>query len=382
LREFDFFKETEMAARRFEILHVFSTFATGGPQVRAAALLNRYGERWRHRIIAMDGNLACRERLGPQVEVTFPQLDLKKGDTWHNLRVIRRYCREQPADALVTSNWGSIEWAMANKLPPRLHHVHMEDGFGPDEAQGQKRQRILMRRLVLRRSEIILPSRLLLGYARDLWKLPARRLHYLPNGLDLARFRPDGPRAEIGVPGEGPLIGTVAALRPEKNIGRLLRAAALLRDRGVRFRLVVIGDGGSRPELEALIAQLSLGDRVLFPGHVPEPAAAYRAMDVFALSSDTEQMPFSVMEAMAAGLPVASTAVGDVPVMVAEENRPFVVPKEEAALADALAGLLDDAALRARLGAANRAKAEQDYDQEVMFAAYAGLIEGKAVSGR
>jgi glycosyltransferase involved in cell wall biosynthesis len=88
------------------------------------------------------------------------------------------------------------------------------------------------------------------------------------------------------------------------------------------------------------------------------------------------------MEAMAAGLPVASTAVGDVPVMVAEENRPFVVSKEEAALADALAGLLDDAALRARLGAANRAKAEQDYDQEVMFAAYAGLIEGKAVSGR
>jgi len=367
-------------AQPFEILHVFATFATGGPQVRAAAILNRFGNRWRHRIVAMDGNYACRERLDPSLAVEYPQLDLRKGDTRHNLALIRQYCRTAPPDALVTNNWGSIEWAMANLLPPRLRHVHMEDGFGPDEAQGQRPRRIWTRRLVLRRSEIVLPSQVLFGHARDLWKLPAQRLHYVPNGLDLGRFRPDGPRADLPVPGAGPLIGTVAALRREKNIGRLLQAMAQLKQHDIAARLAVIGDGGERPALEAEAASLDLTDRVRFLGHVPDPAAAYRAMDLFALSSDTEQMPFSVMEAMASGLPIAATAVGDVPLMLAEANRPLAVAQDEKALAGALTTLLGDAGLRARLGAANRAKAEHDYDQEVMFATYAALFEGRAVA--
>jgi glycosyltransferase involved in cell wall biosynthesis len=365
------------SSRPLEILHVFATFETGGLQVRAAMLLNHYGRRWRHRIVAMDGVYACRERLGPEVVAEYPVLDLRKGNTLHNLRVIRRYCRAAPPDVMVTSNWGSVEWAMANLAPPRIRHFHMEDGFGPDEAQQRKWQRELVRRLVLPWSGLILPSRGLYDYARNTWKLPERRLHFIPNGLDLARFRPEGPRAALDVPGEGPLIGTVATLRVEKNLPRLLRAVALLRDQGVACRLVVIGGGPEKPGLEALTAELGLTDRVLLPGHVPDPAAAYRVMDIFALTSDTEQMPFSAMEAMATGLPIAATAVGDVRVMVAPENLAQVVPRDDAAFAGALRTLVGDAALRARLGAANRAKAAREYDQETMFAAYAALFEGR-----
>jgi glycosyltransferase involved in cell wall biosynthesis len=178
------------------------------------------------------------------------------------------------------------------------------------------------------------------------------------------------------VPGEGPLIGTVAALRAEKNIARLLRAAALLRAEGVAFRLLLVGDGPERPELEALAGGLGLGGCTRFAGHVPDPAALYRGLDLFALSSDTEQMPFSVMEAMASGLPVAATGVGDLRAMLAPENLPYLATREDAALAAALRPLLADAALRRRLGAANRAKAERDYDEETMFARYAALIGG------
>ncbi|MFC7542630.1 hypothetical protein ACFQU2_28540 [Siccirubricoccus deserti] len=142
--------------------------------------------------------------------------------------------------------WGSIEWAIANLLPPRLPHLHTEDGFGPDEAAGQKPRRMLARRLALRRSEVVVPSTLLLDAARQGWRLPEARLHHIPNGLDLRRFRPDGPPAPLQVPGEGPLIGTVAALRPEKNLGRLLRAMALLRAEGLVARLAILGDGPER----------------------------------------------------------------------------------------------------------------------------------------
>ncbi|WP_270939384.1 glycosyltransferase, partial [Falsiroseomonas oryzae] len=221
-----------------------------------AALANRFGPRWRHVIAALDGRTGCAERLGPQVPYALLPAPVPKGldplrAAWRVRSLLRRL---RPA-TLVTSNWGSIEWALANLVPPRLRHLHTEDGFGPDEAAGQKPRRMLTRRLALRWSEVALPSTVLLRAARDDWHLPPARLHHIPNGLDLARFRPDGPRAEVAVPGEGPLIGTVAALRPEKNIARLLHACALLRAEGLALRLLVIGDGGERAALEALAGE-------------------------------------------------------------------------------------------------------------------------------
>lgn len=362
------------------LLHIFPTFAVGGAQVRYCALANRFGPRWRHLIVSLDGRVDCAERLRPEVPFTLLPAPVPRGlDPLRRIWRIRSLLRQLRPAALVTSNWGSIEWAIANLAPPRLHHLHTEDGFGPDEAAGQKLRRVLMRRLTLRWSEVALPSTVLLRAAREAWRLPEDRLHHIPNGLDLDRFCPDGSRPALAVPGEGPVIGTVAALRPEKNLARLLRAAALLRAEGRALRLLIIGDGAERAALEALAAKLGLGDMLLFAGHVPDPAAAYRAMDLFALSSDTEQMPFSVMEAMASGLAIASTDVGDVRVMLGAAGQGHVAALDDAALAAALRPLIDDAALRARLGAANRAKAERDYGQETMFQAYAALIEGRAV---
>ena len=117
-----------------------------------------------------------------------------------------------------------------------------------------------------------------------------------------------------------------------------------------------------------------IGDWVVFAGATDDAPRAYRNFDVFALSSDTEQMPLSVLEAMGCALPVAATDVGDVAAMLAEANRPFVVQQEAPALASALAALLDAPGARAAIGAANRARARIDFDQEAMFAAYAGLF--------
>ena len=348
-------------------LHVFSTFAVGGPQVRFASLAAHLGDTWRHVIVAMDGNTACRERLPAGLNVSFSNIRYRKGATLANARSFRRHLMDWRPDVMVTSNWGSIEWAIANALPV-VRHIHIEDGFGPEERTTQLPRRVWMRRIFLRRVQIVVPSLTLRKIATEVWRLPYVR--YLPNGIDLSRFvlarRTDG---------RVPVVGTVAALRAEKNLSRLLRAFRIVAD-DMPATLVIVGDGPMRAELQALASELGLAARVRFTGHTDRAQEFYRDFDVFALSSDTEQMPLAVLEAMASGLPVVATDVGDIRAMLTPDNGDFVVPPDDARLADALRRLLSDPAQGRAIGAMNRQKAERDYDQAAMFAAYEGLLRG------
>jgi glycosyltransferase involved in cell wall biosynthesis len=227
----------------------------------------------------------------------------------------------------------------------------------------------MIRRLVLARSMVAVPSRTLWRIATEVWRLDPRRVRYVPNGTDLAHFA--GPRATS----VEPVIGTVAGLRAEKNVARLVRSFRLVAD-VLPARLVIAGDGPQRAALERLAGELGLAGRVHFTGHLDDPAVAYRGLDVFALSSDTEQMPLSVIEAMAAGLPIVATDVGDVAGMVAGVNRRFVTGHDEAVLARAIAALATDHELCIELGSANRAKAVAEFDQATMIAAYQALFDG------
>ncbi|MDR3522816.1 MAG: glycosyltransferase [Acetobacteraceae bacterium] len=359
-----------MTNRKPRILSVFPGFVIGGAQVRFAAIVNHFGVEWQHVIVSLNGRLDCRERLVPGLDVSFADPGLIKGDTRGNLARIRRFLRETAPDVLITHNWGSMDWAMANALFPLVRHVHIEDGFGPEERSRQLPRRAWTRRIVLRRSHVVLPSQTLLTIARDIWKLPERRLTYIPNGIDPDRFTP-----AARIPTDAPIIGTVAALRPEKNIARLLHAFHLLRQTD-SARLLIVGDGAQRGELQALAAKLGIADDVEFTGHQPDPLAQLQRFDIFALSSDTEQMPISVLEAMAMQLPVAATDVGDVRAMLAAENRGSVVPLSAEALAAALRDLVQIPAQRHQIGMANRSKIEADYTQTMMFAAYQKLFLG------
>jgi glycosyltransferase involved in cell wall biosynthesis len=352
------------------VLHVFPTFAVGGAQVRFAALANHFGPEFRHMVVALDGDIGCRERLDPGLDVCFPRVEAPKRAMLANAWRFRALLRRWRPDVLVTGNWGAIEFAIAN-LPSLTRHLHVVDGFGPEERETQIHRRVLLRRLVLARGKVVVPSRNLERIATEIWKLPAKVVRYVPNGIDLARFS-----TLPGAPGTGlPVIGTVAALREEKNLARLIRAfAAAVREHPAR--LVIVGEGAERTSLTALAAELGVSGLVTFTGHRDDTPALYAGFDLFALTSDTEQMPMSVIEAMASGLPIVSTDVGDVRAMVAPENAPYVGPRDDAAIAGMLSGLLANAEDRARIGAANRVKAQRDFDQAVMFAAWHGLWTG------
>ena len=353
------------------ILHIFPTFAVGGSQMRFAQLVRLHADRYRHTVIALDGNCGMAERL-PQDRVTLKSVDYDKRDPIASLKTFRRTLSAIRPDVLMTYNWGAIEWAIVNRFGKPVRHLHVEDGFGPEEATGQLSRRAWTRRFALagRHTSVILPSRTLEGIARTTWKLSPSRLNYIPNGINFARFagRPENGGGTI-------TIGTVATLRREKNIARLIETFRKLRESNPsrKISLVIVGDGPERPALQMLAADLGLSDHVLFAGASTHPEDWLRKMDIFALSSDTEQMPLGVLEAMAAGLPIAATAVGDVKMMVADGNAPFVV---EAGLAfeRALETLAGNALLRRDVGAENAKRAAELYDEKVMANRYAELI--------
>jgi sugar transferase (PEP-CTERM/EpsH1 system associated) len=198
----------------------------------------------------------------------------------------------------------------------------------------------------------------------------------VPNGIDTNRFhaRDDAAavRQSLGIPAEAPVIGTVGRLCEIKRQDLLLRAFGRVRALGAEAsHLLIVGDGPALGELRALTAALDLVPWVHFAGYQAAPERYYGAMDVFALTSQSEGMPLSVLEAWAAGLPVVATRVGGLPELVDEGRTGILVDfGDEAALAGALGGLIAEGVRARRLGAAGRDQVEARFSLERMAEAY------------
>jgi glycosyltransferase involved in cell wall biosynthesis len=190
------------------------------------------------------------------------------------------------------------------------------------------------------------------------------RLTYIPNGVELpSEAVQHGPRDRI-------VIVCVARLTAIKRHEDLLRAAALLTDRDIE--LLLVGDGPEAPALRGLAGELGILDRVRFAGAVAPDAVGdtLARSDVFCLASLWEGMPGSVLEAMAAGLPVVGTDVNGIADLISHRRTGLLVPPcNPEALADALAQLVSDAHLRERFGRAARQRVAEEFSTERMVRA-------------
>jgi glycosyltransferase involved in cell wall biosynthesis len=367
-------------SKRPRILHVHSSFDPGGKELRAARLINAFGAAAEHAIVSADPKaLGAAEAISARVRVAYPR-DFPPLTGFPTFKRLRRIAAAMAGyDLILTYNWGAMDAVMAHtlfadvhKLAPLIHH---EDGFNEDEAKRLKRRRNWYRRFALGRSAaLVVPSRRLEEVALKTWSQPPHRIHRIVNGIATADFAKKPLRGVLPglVKRKGEFwIGSLGGLRTVKRYDRLVRAIAELPD---DWQLVILGEGPERDALAALAVSLGVEHRVHLPGFVAKPEQAIGLFDVFALSSESEQFPISVVEAMAAALPVVAPDVGDVAEMVAEENRPFVTPpRDEAALANALRKLAADPKARAAIGAINREKARKAYDETHMIERYSRL---------
>lgn len=368
-----------MAAVR--ILHLHSSFNFGGQESRTVRLMNHFGDQAEHTLLsAVSDAFGAADAIDRRVKVNFPKeaaLSLAGRPGMGRYRRLAVYMKK--FHLVLSYNWGAMDGVMAHtlftrsmNLPPLIHH---EDGFNHDEIDRLKWHRNWYRTIALQRSSaLVVPSKTLEQIARTVWHQPLEKIARFPNGIDTDHYNRRPQRGAF--PGfqkrDGEIvIGTIAGLRTVKNLPRLVRAVAAA---GPNIRLAIVGEGPARDTILAEAARLGISDRVMMPGFLRDPARYIRLFDIFALSSDSEQYPISLVEAMTSALPIVSTDVGDVRNIVSRENRPFVVPRsDEDALASAINNLASDAALRETLGAANRLVACSQYDEDTMFARYRQL---------
>jgi glycosyltransferase involved in cell wall biosynthesis len=365
--------------RPLRLLHIHSSFDPGGKELRTVQLINAFGRGVMHTIAsAVPGATGAMRHIArgiPVLAINLPGLSGRPGPL--KLRALATAMK--PYDLILTYNWGAMNAVLAHSaFGPSLGLaglIHHEDGFNADEAGGLKPARNAYRILALARAQaLVVPSTILRDIALETWRQPADKVHLIPNGVATARFaakpkRDVLPRL-IKHPGEL-WLGTFAGLRQVKNLPRLVRAFATLPE---PWHLVIAGEGPERGAILVEAERCQVSDRVHLPGFIADPASLIGLFDLYALSSDSEQAPISVIEAMAAGLAVVSPAVGDVAAMLGEASRPFVTrPGDEAALAAALRGLAEAPRLRKAIGVENRAKARADFDEAKMVARHAAL---------
>jgi glycosyltransferase involved in cell wall biosynthesis len=269
--------------------------------------------------------------------------------------------------------------AQAAHVPKRVAASHSTGKFG------RKRNFSAIERLILRSLDrFVVLSEAHAEYTRTREGIDSRRITVIENGIDVNTYRNvaaeavASARRELGLQPGRPVVSMVAALRPEKAHEALLQAARDLIAARPDLTFLLIGDGPRRGELERLSADLALGDRVKFLGVRGDVAVLLHLTDVLVLPSHpvVETLPLSVLEAMAAGVPVVASAVGSIPeVIQSGVNGRLIPPADPKALAAAVGELLSDEAARRAMAAEARRTVEVRYSAERMVSKYMEMFE-------
>ncbi len=357
-----------------------STLAVGGAEQLLLELLRRLDQG------RIEPRLYCLREPGPiGQEIAALGVPVRSGLGGGPVRTLcrlRRVFRQDRLDALLLINHRNC---LFYGLPAaRLAGVRAVVNWQNETFKRHSRHALYMfvrRGVVWGLDALTAASRGHAGYLVTVEGVPVRKVLAIPNGVDAAAFRselsPQEARRRLGLPGDAPTVGIIAALRPDKAHEVFLQAAAQVTAVAAAVRFLVVGDGPQRAFLEKEAARLGLGGQVRFLGFRRDMADILAALDLAVLSSDPRQETLSVaaLEAMAAGVPMVATRVGFMDEIVRDGvTGRLVPPRDPEALAGAMLDLLGDDAARREMGRRARALVGQGHTLSGMARGFENLF--------
>ena len=287
--------------------------------------------------------------------------------------------REHRIDVVHCHHYTPYVYGLMASLLTNVKLVFTEHGRLSDARPSRKRQLV---NPVLS----ILPGRIF-AVSADLKQhmtaegFPARCIEVIYNGIDpgprVGDQQARAARAVLGIPQHAFVVGTAGRLDPVKNLGLLLQAHAQLRERVADAHLVIVGDGPERASLEQRAAALGITPSVTFAGYRADVRTLMPAFNVYVNCSTYEGVSLTILEAMAAALPVVATAVGGNPEVVIDQETGYLVPSQAGAIADAVARLAHQPRLRRQLGDAARFRVRRHFSIARMVDQYAAIYRGE-----
>lgn len=366
------------------VLHLVPVLAVGGMEVGVSKLVNGANPaRVRAGICSFSPVGDFKGRLDPSVPLF--ELSRRAGNDPRLLaRLYALFRRERP-DIVHTHAWGALcEGYVAARLAGVPRIVHGEHGTMETRARNIRVQRFVWNRV---NRMLSVSERLADRMAREVG-FPREHIHTIRNGVDLddwAKGNRAAARALLKAESSDVLVMAVGRLVPVKNHAMLLAAVRHAQALGARCRLLIAGDGPLRPELDAQARALGIASIVEFLGTRADLPDLLAACDIFVLSSNSEGMSNTIIEAMAAAKPVIATNVGGNPELVVHGHTGLLVePRSAAAMADGIRTLVADPVRREAMGAEGRRRAEREFSVRRMLdeyqQMYLDVAEGRSMS--
>ncbi len=363
------------------IVHVVYRFDVGGLENGIVNLINHLPEtHWRHAIVALTVATDFRQRIR-RGDVAIVSLDKPPGHgVWLYPRLYRLFRELRPA-VVHTRNLGALEAAVPAWLARVPLRIHGEHGRDVDDLDGSSRKHQWLRRIYRPFVDrYIAVSHDLADYLVRKVGVPVSRVIQIGNGVDSTRFSPSEPSSRCPIPGcpfddRHWLIGTVGRMQAVKDQTLLVRAfVRALEQRPAmreRLRLVLVGDGPLRAECERLLRDAGCSDLAWLAGERDDVPDVMRGLNCFVLPSLAEGISNTILEAMASGLPVIATDVGDNSRLVEQGVTGEIIPAGDVeALAGALLRVATDPVASAAMGRAGRAVAERQFSIRSMVQTY------------
>ncbi|MBN2321711.1 MAG: glycosyltransferase [Acidobacteria bacterium] len=358
-----------------KVLHVLHAFSHGGLENGIVNIINASPPDLEHALCLLTTAGEFIHRL--KKPVPCHELHKKPGNSVKTILQIRRIIRESNADIVHTRNWGAFDGVIAACLCPGVTLLHGEHGRDITDPRGINRRRNMLRRLFDRRiRKFTAVSKDLARWLHDLG-IPGDKITLIVNGVDTQKYYPHRDHAlrkELGISDRELVVGTIGRLDPVKNHAGLVGAIGRLAKAGQNVRLVIVGDGPERQNLQALARELALTPSPVFTGYRKDIERFYGIIDIFVLNSVAEGMSNTLLEAMACGLPVVCTPVGANVDIVEDGIRGRFVPvNEENRLAEALLDLINMPDLCRRFGSEARKFVEESHSLSHMIEQYNNL---------
>ncbi|HLJ12120.1 MAG TPA: glycosyltransferase [Planctomycetaceae bacterium] len=376
--------EAFVRARPLRVAFVVHTFEVGGIERSVARLASRIDRRrFEPQIVCLDRNGQAAQWLETD-DVPIFELKKRAGNDLGLVFRLARLLRHERIDIVHSHNWGTlVETSLARRRARVPVHVHAERGtvLGSVEIRGLRGflRAAAMRWAVNRTSAVVSNAVAVARRAAGISGLPLETIQIIPNGLDapaaVSASAVRETRSRWGLPQEARVVGSIGRLAEVKNFASAITAISQLSEADSNVHLLLVGDGPERTRLEDLARTLGIAHRIHFAGFHDDVNSFLAAMDVYINCSHSEGMSQSLVEAMAAGLPIIATEVGDNALLVGGERSCGVVvrPGDPEAIAAAIKMLTNDAELRGDFGRRARARFAERYSMSRMVESYEKL---------